>query len=561
MTKVRLFGGCLGFGFLLFALFSQAQVTTVQGKVTDSNSGDPIPFANLVFTGTTIGTTTDFDGNYLLKTSTKVDSLRVTYIGYKSKTKPIVNAKSQVVNFQLDEDIINLQEVVVLAGENPAWEVMRRVIKNKPENDKRKLIAYEYDTYTKVEIDVDNISDELREKKIMKKITMVLDSVDRIAGEDGKPILPLFISESISKIYYRDNPSLKKEFVEKTKINGLGVEDGTLIAQVIGSSFQEYNFYQNWLNIVSKEFVSPIADGWRLYYEYDLTDSLFIGNHYCYRLDFFPKSEQDLAFNGTLWVTKNGYAIKQLDVTVTRTANLNFIEKIKIQQELEPTTLGPWLPVKNRVLVDVGELTKTSAGMLAKFYTSNKNFVVNAPHSAKFYERSIEMAEDVRMYEDEKYWDTLRHEPLSLTEKNVIKMIDTLQNIPIVKTYVDLIKIAVNGYMKAGPLDIGPYIFTMAINDIEGLRLQSGFKTNIKFSNKWILGGQLGYGFVDEKFKYSAYVRNIISRKNWTTLTVRYRNDLARIGIEDEHLRIIPYFTWHSDGETLEEDIILMRRM
>ncbi len=172
-----------------------------------------------------------------------------------------------MLNFQLEEDVTKLQEFVFEAGENPAYEILRNVVKNRDNNDKRKLLAYEYDTYTKIEIDVDNISDKFREKKLIKKVTQVLDSVERIAGEDGKPILPMFISESVSKLYYRDKPSLRTENILKSKINGVGIEDGTLVTQFIGSSFQEYNFYQNWLNIVSKDFVSPIADGWRLYYE------------------------------------------------------------------------------------------------------------------------------------------------------------------------------------------------------------------------------------------------------------------------------------------------------
>lgn len=268
---------------------ANAQETIVQGKVTDVASGDPIPFANVVFKGTSIGSTTDFDGNFLIKTQHPTDTIIASYIGYKSRSKGIKRGVQQTINFQLEEDVTNLQEVVIKAGENPAFEVLRNVVRNKNKNDKRKLTAYEYDTYTKIEIDVDNLTEKFRERKIVKRITQVLDSVERIAGEDGKPILPLFITESVSKIYYRDNPSLKKEHILKTKISGIGVEDGTTVTQMIGSSFQEYNFYQNWLSILSKEFVSPIADGWRIYYDYDLTDSLYIGDDYCYRLDFLDR--------------------------------------------------------------------------------------------------------------------------------------------------------------------------------------------------------------------------------------------------------------------------------
>ena len=528
---------------LFFSANLQGQVETiVQGKVTDATSGDPIPFVNVVFKGTSIGATTDFDGNFLIKTNQPADSVTASYIGYKSRTKAIKSGTKQTVNFQLAEDIVNLQEVVIRAGENPAFAILRKVVDNRKKNDKRKLTAYEYDTYTKIEIDVDNISQEMREKKFMQKIAQVLDSVDRIAGEDGTPILPLMITESVSKVYYRDNPSLKTEVLQKSKINGVGMEDGTLIQQVIGSSFQEYNFYQNWLNIMSKEFVSPIADGWRLFYEYDFTDSAYIGDDFCYRLDFFPKSPQELAFTGTMWITREDYALKRIDVTMGKQANINFIEKLKIQQELEKTEDGAWLPVKNRVLIDVGELTKASAGMLAKFYTSNKNIVVNKPYDLAFYERPIQINEDARMYQDEKYWDTLRHEPLSDTEVSVYKMIDTLRNIPVVKTYTDIIKIALNGYITAGRLDLGPYLSAISWNNIEGIRFQAGFKTNYSFSKKFVVGAQLGYGFDDERIKYLASFTHILSRTRWTTWSFRARSDLTRLGVDDESLADNPIF-------------------
>lgn len=507
----------------------------MKGKVTDSNSGDPIPFVNVLYKGTAIGTTTDFDGNFVLKTSSPKDTLLASYIGYKPRTKRVTKGISQTVNFQLEEEVTNLQEVVVLAGENPAFEILRKVVRNKNQNDKRRLTAYEYDTYTKIEVDVDNMSEKFRERKLIQKITQVLDSVERIAGEDGKPILPVFITESVSKLYYRDNPTSKFENILHSKINGLGVEDGTTVTQLVGSSFQEYNFYQNWLNILEKEFVSPIADGWRIYYDYDLVDSLYVGNHYCYRLDFFPRSPQDLAFTGSIWIAKGSYALKQIDVTVGKQANINFIEKIKIQQELEPTSAGAWLPIKNRVLIDVSELSGNSAGMLAKFYTSNKNFKVNKPYDIAFYERPILLDEEARLNQhDETVWDTLRHEPLSETERNVYKMIDTLSSIPIIRTYTDIIKVVVDGYINVGKLELGPYPDFLSYNNIEGLRIMPGARTTYAFNKKWTFGAQVGYGFLDEKFKYSLYAKQLLSRKRWTTWSIRMRSDLGRLGFDDE---------------------------
>lgn len=512
-----------------------AQRTIIKGKVTDAESGDPVPFANVVIQGTSIGSPTDFDGNYEINGEGQSDTLIFSYIGYETRKKIYQKGVAQVINVQLQPEATTLDDFVITAGktENPAFPIMRAIMDNKPKNDKRRIDAYEYESYNKIEIDVDNISDNLREKKYMKKITSVLDSIDRIAGEDGKPILPLFISESLSKFYWRSNPRLQKEHIIKTKITGVGMEDGSLISQVIGSSFQEYNFYQNRMNIVEKEFASPIGDGWRLLYDYELQDSVYIEDEYCYVLDFQPKNSQELAFVGTMWVTKEDYAIRRIDATMQPSANLNFIEKIKIQQELERVENGAWLPVKSRILIDVGEITKKSAGFLAKFYTSNKNLKITEPRPNSFFERTIELEEDARIY-DEAFWAENRHDSLSTTEVNVIAMIDSLKEIPVIKTWTELLKTFARGYVEVGKLDLGPWPVLVSSNNVEGLRLRVGGRTNEHFSLRWQLNGYLAYGFKDRNFKYGFGATHFISRKKWTTLSLNYRSDIDQLGLQPD---------------------------
>ena len=519
-------------GFLM-GLQAYSQQTIIRGKVTDAETGDPIPFANVVIQGTSIGSPTDFDGYFEINGEAESDTIIVSYIGYERKKKTYQRGITQTINFQLQPEANSLGEFVITAGkqENPAWAIMRSIIDNKSKNDKRRLDAYEYETYNKIEIDVDNITEEFREKKYMQKITAVLDSIDQIAGEDGKPILPLFISESLSKFYFRSNPRLQKELIEKTKITGVGIEDGSLISQVIGSSFQEYNFYQNRMNIVEKEFASPIGDGWRVVYDYELRDSAYVDDEFCYILDFQPKNDQELAFIGTMWVAKLDFGIKRIDASMQPTANLNFIEKIRIQQELERTDAGAWLPVKSRVLIDVSELTKRSAGFLAKFYTSNRNLKISEPKPVKFYARGIELKEDARI-NDDAFWDQNRHDSLSATELNVMAMIDSLNNVPFVRNWVNIFKTFVRGYVEVGPLDLGPWPFLVGGNDVEGLRLRVGGRTNENFSRKWQFNGYTAYGFNDRRFKYGLGGRVILDRKKWTTLGLNYRNDIEQLGIQ-----------------------------
>lgn len=536
----------LSFMFLQWAV---AQETVVNGRVTDAETGDPLPFVNVLFQGTYTGTTSDFEGYFSLRTHEAVDSLEVSYIGYHKRVKPVARGQNQTINFQLLTDVVSLSEVVIVAGENPAYPIIRNAVKNKPRNDKKMLEAYEFESYNKLEIDVSDIPDRIRGKKAMQKVSMVLDSIQRIVGEDGKPILPIFISESISKFYFRQNPQAQREHILNTKLTGVGLQDGSLVSQFIGSSFQEYNFYENWMTIVEKEFVSPIADGWKIYYDYELVDSMYIGSHYCYRIDVYPNSPQDLAFQGTIWITKDEYALKQVDLTVQPSVNLNFIRRIKIQQELEPTEAGPWVPTKARKLFEVAEF-KSAPSMLVKSYTSNKEYVVNAPHPTSFYQIPIEVAEDAKT-PDEAFWNEKRHEPLSQTEKNVFVMIDTLQKLPVVKSYIDIVNVLVNGYKKIGKVDIGPYLLAYANNNIEGSRFRLGFRTNIDFSRKWVLKGFVAYGTKDEMVKYNGSVQYILSRKPWTVVGAGYGKDVEQIGLTADEFQEISVFYAVSNFGTL----------
>lgn len=523
------------FLILVTSTVAFGQKTVVTGKVTETATGSPVPFATVVFTGTTEGAITDFDGNFKAETTLAVDSIEVSYIGYIKRVKVLQRGTTQNINFQLDEDVVTLSEVVILPGENPAFAIMEKVVVNKKLNDKRELEAYEYESYTRTEFDVDNISDKLKRRKIMSKISHVLDSIEIIAGEDGRPMLPVLISEAISRFHYRKNPVARHEKMIRTRLSGVGITDGTLTSQVIGSSFQEYNFYQNWMNIVSKEFASPIADGWKLLYEYDLTDSLYIDDKYCYQLDFFPKQEQDLAFSGTMWITKDEYALKRMDAQVSGKANLNFIEKVKIQQELVPTTAGPWLPSKTRVVIDVKQLTPNTAGLLSKFYVSNKDFIINQPKEGDFYLEPISMDPMVRQADD-LYWEEARHDSLSNTEVNVFKMIDSLKSIPQIRVMTEGLKFAATGYLKMGPIDLGPYSTFVGNNDIEGFRIGMGARTNYVFSKKIVLGGYIGYGFDDERYKYNAYTTLILNRRPWTTIQYEQQREVEQVWLLNQDI-------------------------
>lgn len=523
------------FLFICFVQTAFAQYT-IKGRVTDAGTNEPLGFVNVFVKGTKFKSTTDFDGNYsiTINSPVTVDSLTASNLGYKPKKKPFIKNTNQVIDFQLESVLLSTREVVIRPRENTSYEMVKKAVANKKLVSRDNLKTYQAETYRRLEVDIDQISGKLRKTKPMREIATLLDSVHAIKGEDGKPVLPFYVSEKAEDVYVQNKPSvLHKNYVKGENIKGFGIDEGTFLQQIIETSFIEYDFNQNYIRVVNKDFASPIGDSWKLYYDYYISDSMFIGKDWCFKLEVMPKNKLDLAFTGHIWIADSSWAIKRLDLTVDKTANLNFIDQIKIKQELEPTEVGVWFPARTRVLIDVEEPTDSTAGLIAKFYLSNRNLQVNKEYPPRFFSNPLEKAPDAD-YKDAAFWDLNRHEKLTQNEKNVFKMIDTIKHLPTVKSYIEIIDIAINGYYHLKYIDLGPYPTMYSFNNVEGSRFRLGFKTNQQFSKFITLRGHLAYGTRDKAFKYGASATLYLSRKKWTTLSISHQKDVEQVGFINE---------------------------
>ena len=525
------------FIFSLGGIFNlQAQQTVITGKVSDATNGEPMGYVKIFIKGTAVNTVTDFDGIYTLRIDPKVaaDSISALYIGYKVKRKKYVKGQSQTINIQIEPSSLETQEVVVRAKENPAYALIRKAVVNKVNNDRSALKQIESEQYSKVEIDIDHISTKMKKRKAMREVAAMLDSMKDVTGDDGKPVLPFYMTETIKDVYVDYTQNKRKEEIKAQKKRGVGLGDGAILQQLIEQAFVEYDFNQNWVRIVNKDFISPLADGWKLYYEFYLEDSMFVAGDWCYKIEVSPKNPKDLAFKGHIWIADSSFALKRLDLAVDKAANINFIDLIKIKQELEKTALGPWFPLRTRILLDIEEPLDSVAGIIAKYYISNKNIKINQVRTEKgFFDTEFVTAEDATD-KDQSFWDEHRHENLSASEKKVYKMIDTLNHLPTVKTYIEIIDIAINGYKRIGYFDIGPYLYLYNHNNVEGHRIRLGFKSNAFFSKNLTLKGYMAYGTLDEKIKYNGEVGYIFSKNHWTEMKVAHTKDIEQLGFESD---------------------------
>jgi len=507
--------------------------TVVSGKITDGESGESLPYVSVVFSGTSIGTTTDFDGQFELIAYEKVDSIEAQYIGYEMAKIKIKNGIKQNIDINLYPDAGILAEAVITPGVNPALRIIEAAQKNRKSYNVDKLEYYEYEAYNKIQLAVDNITDKFKKRNLFKTMEPLFDTIGVLTPDSTVPVLPVFVSETISDFYYRKTPRRTREVIKASKVNGVGVVEGSFVSQVLGSTFQQYNFNDNQLYILDKDFVSPISSQAKSYYGYMLVDSMFIGKDWCYQIMVFPKNKQDLVFQGMIWITDSTFALKRLSLEITDQANINFIEKLKIQQEMEEVEPGSWVPNKVRVLIDIAEITQNTMGLVGLYYNSNKNIKVNQEKSLTFYEEKVHVNHDAELFDDA-FWDSSRHEKISTADLKIYHMVDSLKNQPLIKSYVDAVEIITEGFIRAGKIELGPYYYILGYNGLEGLRTRVGFRTREALSKDYVFKLFGAYGFGDERFKYITSFEHILSRKKWTKVGFYSKNDVELIGLTDK---------------------------
>lgn len=518
--------------YFLFILFSvtlafnhcYAQMTIVSGKVIDKETKESLPFANIQFKGTKTGTTTDIDGNYKIETYYSSDSLVASFIGYTPQAKKVKKEIKQIINFELSTSSIVMEEFVVKYKGNPAEELLEKIIDYKKVNNKEKYAYYNYNVYNKVEFDLNNIDEEFRNKKVFKPIQFIFENIDTTAE---KPYLPMFITESLSEYFYKQNPKTQREFIKATKVSGINNES---VSQFLGDMYQNVNIYDNNILVFGKTFVSPISSSGLRFYKYYLTDSTFIDSQWCYKLEFKPRHRQEPVFDGHMWIHDTTYAIKSIQMKIAEKTNINFVNDFTVEQEYEMVDRKYWMLSKDKLLVDFVISNKTM-GLYGRKTTMYKNINVNDSIPEKIFSGvdDIIVEQNANKF-DNHFWDENRFEKLSEQEKEIYHMIDTLKEVPAVKTVIDLVSMILSGYKEFGYVELGQYFTFLSYNQIEGTRLKFGGRTSNKFA-KWLeFSGYGAYGVEDEEMKYGGGFRLRISKEPRQILGFNYKKDLEQLG-------------------------------
>lgn len=527
------------FCWLLLGGSVTAQTTyRISGRIIDSTTGQGVPFVSVAIQGTALGTSSDFEGNYQLVTAPPGDSLVVSSLGYLSRTYPLSRQARQTIDISLVPASNLLQEVKVYAkGGDPAYPIIREAVRRRSHFDPSQLSAYQFDSYAKTEAYLNDFSRSTRRPGLVGKN---LAKLPALVGEDGKPVVPVFVSETHSEYYYRSNPARIKERVLKSRAIGVGISDGGLTAQFTGASFQQYNFYDNYVSLLRKDLPSPLGQYWEATYAYRLLDTVSVGGTICYRIDYEPRKIEDLAFNGTIWIDTTRHGLLKIEANIDRRANINFVEAIRLEQyweDVEDSDPGNpvRLPVLTQLLLDSDRPLPNAPGVVVRFYLVAQNPKVNEPQEPGFYDPTLELTENYRQSTPD-YWKQVRPQQLTPDELRIFDVVDSVRNTPVMKTMGKVINLLNGGYLPFGTsgLELGPLIYSYANNTLEGNRFRLGLHTNEYFSRRWILKGYAAYGTLDRQFKYGGGVEFVAGKKPWTVVGLEHSYDLEQLGFSSQ---------------------------
>lgn len=532
----------IGVFFSIVSLNAQ-ETTTIKGQVLEKGTKISIPFADVLFVGTTTGTVTDIDGKFSITTTKKVKELKVSFIGYKTTTVPVKYGKDQELTIELEEDGVMLSEVVVKYRGNPAEILLDSARAHRNENDPHRFGSLEYEAYVKTQFNLYNLTEKFKNQKIFKPFKFIFDNPDTIKGI---PHYPFLFSETLSDVYLKKGNE-PREVIKAVQISGIQNET---FGQLLGSVYNEFNLYNDNQLVFSKTFMGPMSPIALTYYHVYLVDSGFIDNQWCYKINLKPRLENEVVYTGDIWIHDSTFAIKKVDLEMNKAANVNVIADFSVKQDFSLMNDSAWIMNKEIARMDINprdfiDFSMNLAPKSEKFRmsiiktSSFKDFKINQPPGPLFPKvgEDIVLLDDVK--KDSTFWKEHRHDTLTAKEDSIYKKIDKLKKNPFFKFLYKVGDLIGSGYVDLNYVGIGPVYEIWSMNDLEGHRIKIGGRTGDKVSKRLLVEGHVMYGTKDDRWKWDLWATfHLNKRKNpWRMLGVRGRMDTEQIGLSQNQWR------------------------
>jgi hypothetical protein len=490
----------------------------ISGVVFDDETNEPIPFVNIWIPGTTIGTTSNIDGEFTLQTDSYA-TISFSSVGYVTQSKQVdLKSIDYLWEIRLKKNIQNIAEISVKPDNSYDEALFKKVLDHKKENSKDLTLFKKFSNYDRTTVLL-----ATNKNGKLQKFLKVPDSV-LINEENGASYLPVYYSESLKNI--TQNNDTEVDIVSDRKDGILPNLNKQIESIVLKKIVVDFNFYKNQITVLDRGFISPLSNMALLYYNIYVTDSLFCDGTKHYKFSFYPKNKHDVVFNGHFWVEDSSFALISISATLPSKANINFINELSVNVTYEKQSNGKWFykDQKTDAKFSLGKSTSldVSDDQYDKKDEQGGEFQVN-----RFLQYKLQSPKDTVENQNNIASKSPFLISFSEIEQQTKDGIQKLKENKVIKRVDKIGDMFLSGYYTQGKFEIGPIFDIYSTNKIEGNRFTLPIRTSEALFKNYTVGGYMGFGTKNNKVKYGISAAFRLPSKTRTILSAQYSDDYA----------------------------------
>ena len=505
---------------LLTAVCLRSAAQFISGTVIDAETGEGIPYASVVYKGHNVAVISDDKGQYRID---RHNGWSITYsaVGYKTQVVEIDYDTRAHKDIRLQPDGGQVAEVTVKAKrnrysrkDNPAVELMRKVIEKKKETNLDNHDFYRYDKYEKLTLAANDLTPQMLEKKPFSSTPWLLEQVE-VCKYNLKMILPLTVDETASEVVYRKNPQSKKTYIKGQQSSGINdlFQTGDIINITLKDVFTDVDLYDDQIRLLQYPFTSPIGKDAIAFYRFYIVDTVAVARQggelsdSCIHLHFLPNNQMDFGFRGDIYILKDSsYHVRRCELTLPKQSSVNFVKNMRIEQEFEQLPNGEWVLTQDDAITELSFAKFLQQAIVIRT-TRYSDYSFDELPKRLFKGKRTEIREPDAGMQTSQFWSKYRQVDLTKSEEQMSSFVENIQNIKGFKYIMTGLNALIENSIETGDpnkIDISPVNTILSRNQIDGWRSRLSAKTTANLWKRFFIDGYYGYGWGSHKNYYSA---------------------------------------------------------
>ena len=516
------------FAFFLLAVTMTVNAQKISGVVVDAETGDTLLYPSASYKGHHVAVSGNAMGAYTIQ---RHNGWQLTFsaVGYKSKTVNVTASTPSVLNVKLKPDTKQLSEVVVKSKrgkysrkDNPAVELMRRVIEAKKKTDLENHDFLQYSKYQKITLAVNDSKPSDLDSGFFAKKQWLIDQIET-SPFNHKLILPVSVDETVTQHIYRKDPKTEKSIIKGQSSTGVNqlIQTGDILNVALKAVFTDVDIYDDYVRLLQYPFVSPIGKNAIGFYRYYIQDTVYVDRDLCYHLEFLPNNQQDFGFRGELYIlADSSLHVKRCDLTIPRRSDVNFVDNLHVTQQYTKLANGEWALTVDDMIVEM-RLAKAFGNFLVTRVTRLSDYAFDEIPRQLFKGKAKERKEADAMMRDEAFWNQYRSVELTKSESSMDAFIHRIEQLKGFKYFIFAGKALIENFVETGDVnhpskfDIGPVNTMISKNFIDGYRFRLSGQTTANLNKHWFASGYIARGIDSKKTYYDGQLTYSFNKKEY----------------------------------------------